>query len=212
MPYQTSSPESLSDAQLVIDATGVNAKTIEITPMVDGYLQSNPAISALRRGNLMARSRMIILYDQSVEFEALVTGTGNKTEYLLGYTTLYGDAACAFNPVGDLYKTQVRQLSRVMGMPERIINKLPSADLWAGQTDEGEMGFSYEDVDQLLYMLIEERFTVQECIAAGISEAFVHRVVSMINRNAFKRKLPPVARITPLQVGADWVYPPELAL
>ncbi len=212
MPYKTSSPDSLLDAQMVIDATGVNAKTIEITPMVDGYLQDNPGISALRRGNLMARSRMIILYDQSVEFQALVTGTGNKTEYLLGYTTLYGDAACAFNPVGDLYKTQVRQLSRAVGMPEKIISKLPSADLWAGQTDEGEMGFSYDDVDRLLYMLIDERCTVQECIDTGIPEAFVRRVVSMINRNSFKRNLPPVARLTPLQVGADWVYPPELNL
>ena len=210
MPYKTSSPESLKDAQSVIDITGVNSKTIEITPMVDACLQSNPDISSVRKGNIMARSRMIILYDQSAEFQALVTGTGNKTEYLLGYTTLYGDAACAFNPVGDLYKTQVRQLSRVLGMPEKIINKLPSADLWAGQTDEGEMGFTYDDVDRLLYMLIDERCTVQECIDDGIPEAFVRRVVSMINRSSFKRNLPPVARITPLQVGGDWVYPPEL--
>ena len=212
LPYKTSSPASLEDAQLVIDSTGVNSKTIEITDMVDSYIQKYPQISPQRRGNIMARTRMIILYDQSVEFNGLVTGTGNKTEYMLGYTTLYGDAACAFNPLGDLYKTQVRQLARAMGMPERIITKSPSADLWKGQTDEGEMGFSYDDVDQLLHMLIEDRYSVSECIEAGLPEPFVRRVVSMINRNGFKRKLPPVARISPLPVGGDFIYPDELGL
>jgi NAD+ synthase len=212
LPYQTSSPASLEDAQMVIDSTGVNSKTIEITDMVDGYTRKFPQLSPLRRGNIMARTRMIILYDQSADFNGLVTGTGNKTEYMLGYTTLYGDAACAFNPVGDLYKTQVRQLARVMGMPEKIISKSPSADLWTGQTDEGEMGFSYDDVDQLLYMLIEERYSVSECCGAGIPEPFVRRVIGMINKNGFKRRLPPVARISPLPVGEDWIYPDEMGL
>jgi NAD+ synthase len=149
---------------------------------------------------------MIVLYDQSAAFEGLVVGTGNKTEILLGYTTLYGDAACAINPVGDLYKTQVRQLARAMGIPGIIIEKAPSADLWGGQTDEGELGFTYEQVDQLLYLLVDQRHSPQECVGAGFDEKFVRAVVERVRRNQFKRMLPPIAKLSNRTVGYDFLY------
>ena len=149
---------------------------------------------------------MIVLYDQSVDFNGLVVGTGNKTEILLGYTTLYGDSACAFNPIGDLYKTQVRQLSRAMGVPKVIIEKAPTADLWKGQTDEGELGFTYEEVDKLLYLLVDERYTPEECAAAGFKKEFVDEVVSRIRRYHFKRVMPPIAKVSRRTVGDDFLY------
>lgn len=206
MPYRTSSPESLEHAQLVIDATGVQSTTVEITPMVEPLFDLYPGISSLRKGNIMARQRMIVLYDQSVVFNGLVVGTGNKTEILLGYTTLYGDSACAINPLGDLYKTQVRQLARALGVPEVIINKPPTADLWAEQTDEGELGFTYAEVDRLLFLLVDQRYTPQECIQAGFDEKFVHTVVERIRRNQFKRVLPPIAKLSNRTVGYDFLY------
>lgn len=150
LPYKTSSPDSLEHAQMVIDHLGVQSLTIPITEMVDAYLKLAAGASRIRQGNVMARMRMIVLYDQSEAFKGLVVGTGNKTEILLGYTTLYGDSACALNPLGDLYKTQVRQLAAALGVPQVIIDKAPSADLWVNQTDEGELGFTYAEVDQLL--------------------------------------------------------------
>ncbi|MEN6523873.1 MAG: NAD+ synthase, partial [Anaerolineaceae bacterium] len=159
MPYSGSSQASLDDAQSVIEATGVQSMTISITEMVDPLINRFPDMSPLRKGNIMARQRMIVLYDQSAAFNGLVIGTGNKTEILLGYSTVYGDAACALNPLGDLYKTQVRQLSKAMGVPGTVIEKAPTADLWAGQTDEGELGYTYAEVDRLLYLLIDQRFT-----------------------------------------------------
>ena len=154
----------------------------------------------------MARARMIVLYDQTEAFGGLAVGTGNKTEILLGYTTLYGDAACALNPLGDLYKTQVRQLARAMGVPQAIIDKAPSADLWAGQTDEGELGFTYAEVDRLLYLLVDQRYSPEECVAAGFAPDFVTRVVERIRRNHFKRVLPPVAKLGNRTVGYDFLY------
>ncbi len=154
----------------------------------------------------MARARMIVLYDQSEVFKGLVVGTGNKTEILLGYTTLYGDSACALNPLGDLYKTQVRQLARAMGVPEVIVAKPPTADLWQGQTDEGELGFTYEEVDQLLYLLVDQRYSPQDCIEAGFSPEFVRKVVERMRRNHFKRVLPPIAKLTNRTVGYDFLY------
>jgi NAD+ synthase len=163
-------------------------------------------MSNMRKGNIMARQRMIVLYDQSEAFKGLAVGTGNKTEILLGYTTVYGDAANALNPIGDLYKTQVRQLSRAMGISEEVIGKAPSADLWAGQTDEGELGFTYEQADQLLYLLVDERWTPDEAIEAGFEERFVHEVVRRIRVNQFKRILPPIAKISQRTVGYDFLY------
>lgn len=206
MPYRTSSPESLAHAQQVIDATGVQSMTVEITPMVEPLFERFPEMDSLRRGNVMARQRMIILYDQSSATRSLVVGTGNKTEILLGYTTLFGDSACALNPIGDLYKTQVRQLSRAMGIAPEIVDKAPTADLWAGQTDEGDLGFTYAEVDRLLYLLVDQRYTPQECIEAGFATNFVNAVVERIRRNQFKRLLPPIAKISNRTIGYDFLY------
>ncbi len=206
MPYRSSSQDSLDDAQKVVDATGVQSIKVEITGMVEPLFERFPDMSSMRKGNIMARARMVVLFDQSAAFNGLVVGTGNKTEILLGYTTLYGDSACGINPLGDLYKTQVRQLARDLGMPESILAKAPTADLWAGQTDEGELGFTYAEVDRLLYLLIDERYTPEECVQAGFEEGFVRAVVRRVQRNQFKRVLPPIAKLSNRTVGYDFLY------
>jgi len=206
MPYQTSSQDSLDHAQMVIDQLGVKSLTIPITEMVDSLFEGFPDANRVRRGNAMARARMIVLYDQSEAFRGLVVGAGNKTEILLGYTTLYGDSACAINPLGDLYKTQVRQLARATGVPEVILAKPPSADLWLGQTDEDELGFTYTEVDRLLYLLVDQRYSPEECISAGFAESFVRALVERVRRNHFKRMLPPIAKLSNRTVGYDFLY------
>jgi len=206
MPYRTSAPESLADAQKVIDQLGVQHLTVDITEMAEPLLQRFPEMSNVRRGNIMARTRMIVLYDQSSAFGGLVVGTSNKTEIMLGYSTLFGDSACALNPLGDLYKTQIRQLSRAMGVPASILDKAPSADLWPGQTDENEMGLTYEGVDRLLYLLVDQRYKPEECIEAGFEAGFVNMVVERIRRNHFKRIMPPIAKVSRRTVGYDFLY------
>jgi NAD+ synthase len=206
LPYRTSSPESLEHAQLVIEQFKVQSETIEITGMVDALISSDPEMSKTRKGNIMARARMIVLYDKTEAFKGLAVGTGNKTEILLGYTTLWGDSASALNPIGDLYKGQVRQLSRALGIPAVIIDKAPSADLWAGQTDESELGFTYDEVDKLLYLLVDQRYSPDECVEAGFEQAFVEQVVTRIRRNQFKRMLPPIAKVSNRTVGYDFLY------
>jgi NAD+ synthase len=170
LPYRTSSADSLEHAQLLIDKYGNPNETVEITDMVDPLIKRDPNISNVRKGNIMARMRMIVLYDKTEAFKGLPIGTSNKTEILLGYSTLWGDMASAINPIGDLYKTQVRQLSRALGIPSPIIDKPPSADLWAGQTDENELGFTYEQVDQLLYLLVDQRYSPQESAGTSSNE------------------------------------------
>lgn len=206
MPYKASSKDSLDHAQLLIDQLGVPGKTIEITEMVEPLFKLDPEINHMRKGNIMARERMIVLYDQSEVFKGLVVGTSNKTEILLGYSTLYGDSASAMNPIGDLYKTQVRQLSRAMNIPAPIIDKPPSADLWADQTDEKELGFTYAEVDKLLYLLVDQRYSPQEAVEAGFDRKFVETVVTRIRRNQFKRMLPPIAKISNRTIGYDFLY------
>lgn len=206
MPYVTSSQDSLDDAQRVIDATGVQALTVPITEMVEPLFKCFPGMNNMRKGNVMARTRMILLYDQSEAFGGLVVGTGNKTELLLGYSTLYGDSACALNPIGDLYKTQVRQFSREIGIPSEVIDKPPSADLWAGQTDEDELGFTYEEVDKLLYLLVDQRYRTKDLVDAGFSEKFIQIVIERVRRNQFKRVLPPIAKLTNRTIGYDFLY------
>src|SRR4030042_2479906 len=206
LPYKSSTPDSLEHAQLVIEALGVQSLTIPITDMADALIQRFPDMSRVRRGNIMARLRMIVLYDQSAVFQGLAVGTGNKTEILLGYTTLYGDSACAINPLGDLYKTQIRQLARAIGNPAGIVDKPPTADLWLGQTDEGELGFTYDEVDQLLYLLVDQRYRPEDCVEAGFSENFVRLVMERVRRNQFKRVLPPIAKLTNRTVGYDFLY------
>jgi len=174
--------------------------------LVDPLLARFPEADAVRRGNMMARARMIVLYDQSAAFRGLVVGTGNKTEILLGYTTLYGDSASALNPLGDLYKTQVRLLARAIGVPEAILAKAPSADLWKGQTDEGELGFTYAEVDRLLLLLVDGRYSPEACVEAGFDESFVRAVVERIRRNQYKRAQPLIAKLSNRTVGYDFLY------
>ncbi|GAB4522889.1 MAG: NAD+ synthase [Anaerolineae bacterium] len=206
MPYRTSSPASLSDAQKLIDQLGVPSETVDITPMVEPLFERFPDMDQRRRGNVMARERMIILYDLSEAWHGLVVGTGNKTESLLGYTTLFGDSACAVNPIGDLYKTQVRQLAAALGVPESIRTKPPSADLWPDQTDEGEMGFSYEMVDQVLFLLFDRNYRIEEVVALGFERAFVERVWSIVQRNQYKRMTPIIAKLSLRTIGRDFRY------
>ena len=195
MPYRTSSPSSLEHAQCVAETLGIQSVLVDISPIVDGYFERFPDVDRVRCGNAMARVRMVILYDQSVVYDALVLGTGNKTEYWLGYTTLWGDMACAINPLGDLYKTQVRQLARSLGVPESIIGKPPTADLWDGQTDEKELGFAYADVDRLLYYMRDKGYDTQKLLELGFSDDFIERVRRRIRATEFKRRMPLIARL-----------------
>jgi NAD+ synthase len=155
----------------------------------------------------MARMRMAVLYDRSVTWGGLVVGTGNKTESLIGYTTLFGDSACAFNPIGDLYKSQVRQVAAAVGVPDRIIRKAPSADLWPGQTDEDEAGFDYPTLDRLLFWRIDKRRSVDEVVALGFAPDMVERVDRMVASSEFKRQVPPIAKLGPRTAGVDYLYP-----
>jgi len=206
LPYRTSSPDSLEHAQLLIDEFGVQSETIEITGMVDPLVNHDSKMSDKRKGNLMARARMIALYDRSEVFKGLPIGTSNKTEILLGYTTMWGDMAAALNPIGDLYKTQVRQLSRALEIPDVIIDKPPSADLWVGQTDEDELGFTYEEVDRLLFLIVDQRYSAQECIEEGFGDKFVYDVIARVRRNQFKRMMPPIAKLSNRTIGYDFLY------
>ena len=206
LPYRTSSPDSLEHAQLMIDKFNAQSETIDITEMVDPLIEHDADMSKTRKGNIMARARMIVLYDQSEAFRALAIGTSNKTEILLGYTTMWGDMASAVNPIGDLYKTQVRQLSRAMDIPTEIIDKPPSADLWVGQTDEDDLGFTYEQVDKLLYLLVDHRYSAHECMEEGFDEAFVNAVIKRVQRNQFKRMMPPIAKLSNRTIGYDFLY------
>jgi NAD+ synthase len=207
MPYRTSSPASQGDAEEVVRRLGCASEVVDITPMVDGFYGEPTDASALRRGNFMARIRMSVLYDRSVTWGGLVVGTGNKTEALIGYTTIYGDNACAFNPVGDLYKSQIRQVSAAIGVPDEIIHKAPSADLWPGQTDETEAGFSYPELDRLLFWRIDKRRSVDEVVALGFDRAMVERVDRMVAGAEFKRQVPPIAKLGPRTAGVDYLYP-----
>ena len=206
MPYKSSSQNSLDDAQAVIDTLGLRRDTVEITEMVHPLFARFPDASKLRQGNAMARARMIVLYDQSSAFNGLVIGTSNKTETLLGYSTVFGDNAAAIQPIADLYKAQVRQLSRALEMPASVIDKPPSADLWAGQTDEDELGYTYDMADQLLYLMVDERYTIDEVAAEGFDRAFVERVWRQVRRNHYKRTMPPVAKLSRRTIGHDFLY------
>jgi NAD+ synthase len=206
LPYRASSPDSLAHAQLLIDQLGIQSRTIEITGMVEPLFELDAEITKLRKGNIMARARMIVLYDQSEVFKALPVGTSNKTEILLGYSTIYGDSASAINPIGDLYKTQVRQLSRAMHIPSQIIDKPPSADLWEDQTDEKELGFTYDEVDKLLYLLVDQRYSPREAVEAGFDGKFVNTVITRVRRSQFKRMQPPIAKVSNRTVGYDFLY------
>jgi NAD+ synthase len=209
MPYRTSSRESVTDAEAVVADLGCASELADISSIVDAWFErpENEDATALRRGNLMARSRMMVLYDRSVTWRGLVIGTGNKTETLIGYTTVFGDSACAMAPIADLYKTQVRQLSVAVGVPDAIVRKAPSADLWPGQTDETEVGFSYAMIDRILFRLVDRRRTIDEVVAEGFERATVERVDRLVAGAEFKRQMPPIAKIGPRTAGVDYLYP-----
>jgi NAD+ synthase len=215
MPYRTSSGASETDALRVVSALGCRTERVDITPMVDPMLATidqpeEPAagdVLNVRRGNVMARQRMIVVYDRSAAFDALVAGTSNKTEALLGYGTLFGDMAAAFAPIGDLYKTQLRGVATFLGVPEEILAKPPSADLWPGQTDEGELGRSYDLLDRTLFALVDRRWTVDRCVAAGLDRDLVAWVARRVAQMEFKRQLPPVAKVSLRTPGIDHLYP-----
>jgi NAD+ synthase len=212
MPYRTSDPASRADGEEVVRRIGCESLVVDISPMVDAYFsdptdQDRAKAGQVQRGNFMARMRMAVLYDHSVRWGGLVVGTSNKTETLIGYTTIYGDSASAFNPIGDLYKTQVRQMAAAVGVPDRIIAKAPSADLWPGQTDEEEGGFRYEEIDRLLYWMIDKRRSDEELVAMGFEPEFIARVERMVARSEYKRQVPPIAKIGPRTAGIDYLYP-----
>ena len=206
MPYKTSHPDSQTHAEMVAQKSGIESLLVDITPQIDDYFERFADADARRRGNKMARERMTILYDQSMRWAALVLGTSNKTELLLGYGTLHGDMASALNPLGDLYKTQVWALSEAVGVPEVIVAKDPSADLWIGQTDEGELGFSYREVDKLLYLMVDQRYTKAELRAAGFPERFIDEIAARIMNSQFKRRLPVIAKVSQRTIDRDFRY------
>jgi NAD+ synthase len=206
MPYRTSHPASETDALAVAAGLGIATRKVEITAMAEGYFEEHGVKDRLRRGNVMARSRMIVLYDLSAELKALVIGTSNKTELLLGYSTQFGDAASALNPLGDLYKHQVYQLARHFGLPRSVIEKAPSADLFTGQTDEAELGFTYAEVDRLLQMMVDQRFGEEELVQAGFSPDFIRRVARRILQNQYKRLPPVIAKLSERTINHDFRY------
>lgn len=206
MPYRLSNPQSEADAREVAKACGITFKRVKITPQVDAYFDKYPDATNLRRGNKMSRERMTILYDQSAAASALVVGTSNKTELLLGYGTLFGDMASAVNPIGDLFKTQVRQISRHVGVPAGVIDKPPSADLWAGQTDEEELGLTYEEVDSVLHYLIDHRYDRAEILEKGFAAEVVDGILRLIQRSQYKRRLPLIAKVSQRTIDRDFRY------
>jgi len=206
LPYRTSSPQSREHAHEAAGVAGIGTETVDITPMVDAYVACVPGMDRVRAGNVMARVRMVVLYDLSARDRALVFGTSNKTELLLGYGTLHGDLASAINPIGDLFKTQVWELARTIGVPGVIVEKKPSADLWDGQTDEEDFGFSYRDVDRLLFHMVDQRRSEAELAVMGFAPAFIGRIASMIRQSQFKRRPPVIAKISTRTVNVEFRY------
>ena len=205
-PYRTSAERSRIDARSVADRFGFHLEEVPITTQIDGYFAGASGAHRVRVGNKMARERKSIEYDRSWP-DGLVLGTSNKTELLLGYGTQFGDLACALNPVGDLYKTQLRELAAHLEVPRSIIDKAPSADLWEGQTDEGELGFSYADADVILYHMVDRRARPADLVAAGFAGALIDRIRERIRRNHFKRVMPVIAKVSLRTVGHDFLYP-----
>jgi NAD+ synthase len=207
LPYKTSDPKSRTDALDLVKQLGLQHMEIDITPQIDAYFQRFPEADPVRRGNKMARERMTVAYDQSWAWRGLVLGTSNKTELLLGYGTIYGDMASAINPIGDLYKTQVWQLADAIGVPTGIVQKAPSADLWAGQSDETELGFQYRKIDQLLYYLVDHRYTLEEVERLGFAQGFVEHILQRVRDNQYKRRLPLIAKLSSRTIDRDFRYP-----
>jgi NAD+ synthase len=206
MPYKLSSKDSLEDGKKICELLEVSYEIIDISPSVDAYFDRFPTGNKVLPGNKCARERMSILYDCSARKKALVVGTSNKSEMLIGYSTLYGDSAAAFLPIGDLYKTQVFQLAHHLNIPESIIKKKPSADLWKDQTDEGEIGITYKELDEILYLLIDCRLSEVEIETAGYSRETIQKIKRMILNSQYKRTMPPVCKMHARTIGMDFRY------
>jgi NAD+ synthase len=207
MPYRLSSESSLADGKNICQQLEVAYDIVDISPSVDAYFTRFPTDNKILIGNKCARERMSVLFDFSARKKALVVGTSNKSELLIGYSTLYGDSAAAFLPIGDLYKTQVFALARYLDIPEEIINKKPSADLWEQQTDEGEIGITYKELDEILFQLIDCRKEEAEIEAAGHSRENIRRIQRMIVNSQYKRTMPPVTKLHARTIGLDFRYP-----
>lgn len=208
MPHRSSSASSLADAEAVIALAGCRHATLEITAMIEAFRTITGCDDSLRLGNKMARERMSLLYDRALSEHSLVIGTSNKTELMLGYSTRWGDGAYDLNPLGDLYKQQVRVLARHLGVPASILDKPPSADLWPGQTDEAELGLSYADADAVLWYLVDARGTLARAAAeTGVDESTVRRIAQRMRASQFKRSLSPICKLHPRTVGIDFRYP-----
>lgn len=213
MPYRTSSPESLRDAREVAAVAGCRQEVIDISPMVDAFREAAACDDALRLGNKMARERMSLLYDRAARDLGLVIGTSNKTELLLGYSTRWGDSGYDINPLGDLYKNQVRALGEHLGVPPAILTKPPSADLWPGQTDEAELGLTYAAADLVLWYLVDQRGSPDRAPAElGLPPETVRAVVSKVAATQYKRNLPPICKIQARTVGIDFRFPRDWGL
>ncbi len=206
MPYKTSSQATRRDGQAVVDQLGVKTIELPITDQIDAYFARIGDASQMRLANKCARERMTVLYDQSAAFEGLVVGTSNKSELLLGYGTQFGDMASAINPAGDLYKTQLCQLAAYLGVPPQILAKTPSGDLWVGQTDEDELGFSYAEVDRMLVLMVDHRWRRAELIRAGFDPEFVDRVAGLVRRSHYKRRMPVIAKLSQRTMDRDFRY------
>ena len=206
MPYKTSSEATRRDSQAVIRQLGVQTIDLPITDQIDAYFARIGEASQMRLANKCARERMTVLYDQSAAFQGLVVGTSNKSELLLGYGTQFGDMASAINPVGDLYKTQLYQLAAYLGVPGPILAKTPTGDLWVGQTDEAELGFSYAEVDRMLVLMVDRRWRRAELIGAGFDPQFVDRVAAIVRRSHYKRRMPVIAKLSQRTMDRDFRY------
>jgi NAD+ synthase len=206
MPYKTSCDSTKRDAQAVVDQFGVRTIEVPITGQIDAYFAQFPTAARMRLANKCARERMTVLYDQSAAFNALVLGTSNKSELLLGYGTQFGDMASAINPIGDVYKTQLYALAAYLSLPDEILTKAPSGDLWAGQTDEGELGFSYAEVDRLMVLMVDRRWRRAELLQAGFAAEFIDNVATLIRRNHYKRRMPVIAKLSPRTMDRDFRY------
>ena len=206
MPYRTSNPENIRHAEELVKILKINSKTFDISPMVDSFFESDPKADMVRQGNRMARERMCFLYDYSSKHKALVIGTSNKTELLLGYGTIFGDLASAINPIGDLYKTQIWQLADYLQIPKEIIDKPPSADLWTGQTDEDEIGYAYDEIDALLHYLIDLRYSEEMLVDLGFSTKMVRDIQKRIQIFQFKRRPPIIAKLSNRTINQDFRY------
>ncbi len=210
MPSHYSSQSSLDDADTLVEKFQMRAITKSIKSLLRSY--ENESMSALRKGNFSARMRMATLFDISAEQNALVLGTSNKSELMLGYGTLFGDLASALNPIGDLYKTEVFELARYLGVSEVIINKPPSADLWEGQSDEEELGYTYAQLDAVLKCYVEERYSHKELLDEGFDKEMVDMIITRIYRNQFKRRMPVIAKLTSRTINHDFNYPRDITL